>query len=1062
MANELIVKIGADISGLDAGVQNATRTVSGFGDTLKGAFLGSLGADLASRAFGAITESITGAIHALAEVDKIAGQTAAVIASTGGAAGITADQVGQLADALERKTGIEAESIAKGENLLLTFTNIKNAAGANNDIFNQATGIMADLATAMGGDASGAAIQLGKALNDPTAGVTALTRVGVTFTDAQKTQIKAMQDAGDLMGAQKVVLAELRKEFGGSAEAAGKTFAGALDRAKNAVDSISEAMVGPAVPVFTRALGKVADAAYAVSDAITQGDLIGLINRAFGPGSKALVVGLATVIGASLVPQMANVTRQAAVMAASYLRGTASMVAANAPLIAAIAAVSFAAYPFIKNWDTVAGLFSLTWTTITNAVNSAWQTIAGATRNALEIISANFRSAYSNVMAFFLGPLARGFKTLFDALPQQVKDAVGGLKFEMPKFEMAGAGAAFQSLKDAATPAFKYVSALAGTTVDNFKSTWGGLPGEIKAILSQFNGLVAGSASGAVKQLKTIGDASNRMGDQVKDAHEAAAKGVKAHGSATKDLKGEINDALPALFNFILKAGQIKKLLDTEITWKRIEKETADYVKQQNDLNKVADDAKKKIEDLDKVAKYWADTTDRTAEKQGILRDAINTLINSGVNPASPLVAGLRDQYDKLSIATDTAKAKTYDFNSEIGNMTSALTATAGLLSLMGSGDGPVGQFVGVMQSSLGAMQNFQSMTKGIESALGLAGQAGFIGAEGIGATSGEIGIFILFAAKFAEMVDGIAKALGGWPMVLDGVIAAFQAMGWGFAWIGENVLGATINALGQGWTGFVNLFKSGANLVINAVNAIIDAINTIQFDIPDWVPQIGGQKWGANIRKISTFAMEEFAQVQFDFTSGLGAGIQETLGRMGDRAAKISVEQGGGTKIADDSKVITDNLTAKLDQIDRNAAPGGRFEQPKIETAKFAEAYRGMIEGANALMQRGIDTGDLSLQKRAAAEYKKYHDLAMGITEEQPKKYSLMGLGAANTTKQIAEQQRMEASFTAPIQQRAMGWQSTPTVVEVNYYGNGKWTREDAQALGALIVNELKTSGVR
>jgi hypothetical protein len=81
----------------------------------------------------------------------------------------------------------------------------------------------------------GAAIQLGKALNDPTQGVSALSRVGVSFTDVQKDMIKKLQESGDMMGAQRIILGELEKQFGGTAEAVGKTLPGALDRLDNAI-----------------------------------------------------------------------------------------------------------------------------------------------------------------------------------------------------------------------------------------------------------------------------------------------------------------------------------------------------------------------------------------------------------------------------------------------------------------------------------------------------------------------------------------------------------------------------------------------------------------------------------------------------------------------------------------------------------------------------------------------------------------------------------------------------------------------------------------------------------
>ena len=97
--------------------------------------------------------------------------------------------------------------MASAENLLLTFTNVRNEAGKGNDIFNQTVRLGTDMSVALGVDAKAAAMQLGKALNDPINGVTRLTRAGVTFTEQQKKQIKALQESGDILGAQKVILA---------------------------------------------------------------------------------------------------------------------------------------------------------------------------------------------------------------------------------------------------------------------------------------------------------------------------------------------------------------------------------------------------------------------------------------------------------------------------------------------------------------------------------------------------------------------------------------------------------------------------------------------------------------------------------------------------------------------------------------------------------------------------------------------------------------------------------------------------------------------------------------
>lgn len=172
--------------------------------------------------------------ESLMRIEQINAQTVAAVKSTGGAANISAEQVGMLSSKIEHLTSVEAETVQEGANLLLTFTKVRNEVGAGNDIFNQATAIMTDMSVALGQDMKSSAIQLGKALNDPIRGITALRRVGVSFSTQQEKQIKNMVKQNDLMGAQKVVLAELNKEFGKSAEALGDTTAGKVKRFQQA------------------------------------------------------------------------------------------------------------------------------------------------------------------------------------------------------------------------------------------------------------------------------------------------------------------------------------------------------------------------------------------------------------------------------------------------------------------------------------------------------------------------------------------------------------------------------------------------------------------------------------------------------------------------------------------------------------------------------------------------------------------------------------------------------------------------------------------------------------
>jgi hypothetical protein len=205
-----------------------------------------LGAALAG-AFAGISRSLADA----AESQKVFTQTEAVLRSTGTTANGTAREIANMAASLQESTSFNDEAILSGANLLLTFKNIRNEAGEGNDIFDQTTQTMLDVARAMGTDVSTEAIRLGKALNDPVAGISALSRVGIQFTEQQKEQIKVLTDTGDLLGAQKIILAELQSQFGGSAAAYAQTFAGQLEGLNNELNDLSEEIGMIVMPAVT-------------------------------------------------------------------------------------------------------------------------------------------------------------------------------------------------------------------------------------------------------------------------------------------------------------------------------------------------------------------------------------------------------------------------------------------------------------------------------------------------------------------------------------------------------------------------------------------------------------------------------------------------------------------------------------------------------------------------------------------------------------------------------------------------------------------------------------------
>jgi hypothetical protein len=195
---------------------------------LKLAAVGIAAGTAAATAFGVLS------VKAFSESQDVMAQTTAVLKSTGHAAGVTSDMVTGLAKQMQGLTKFSDEEVQTGENLLLTFTRI------GRDIFPQATETMLNMSQALGQDVKSSAIQLGKALQDPILGVTALRRVGVNFSKDQVEVIKKLVESGNAAKAQKLILKELNTEFGNSARAAGQTFSGQLAILKNRLNDIQE------------------------------------------------------------------------------------------------------------------------------------------------------------------------------------------------------------------------------------------------------------------------------------------------------------------------------------------------------------------------------------------------------------------------------------------------------------------------------------------------------------------------------------------------------------------------------------------------------------------------------------------------------------------------------------------------------------------------------------------------------------------------------------------------------------------------------------------------------
>lgn len=385
---EAVLDLTADASKLDPGLSEGKDKVTGALDGLKGTFGSATGTMMGQLSASALRDIGQGIISvgkditgAALDAEQAQAQLNSVIESTGGAAGVTAEMANDYANALSQITMFDDEAILGGESMLLTFTNI------GQDVFPKATETILDMSQALGQDLNSSAMQLGKALNDPIQGVTALRRVGVQFTDDQEKMIKMMVESGDMAGAQKLILAELSKEFGGSAKAAGETMAGQLAILNTEFENVKEEAGTALMPVLKDMVGIVKEMMPYLRQAV----------QWFSSLPTPVKTGAVAVLGliAVLAPLLGAVS------------AVISIVTAVGPVLAGIGtALSGVAVPILA----VIAVLALLWL--------AWKTNFGGFRDVLNGFVSIAKSLWQALLAFLrgdttaaLGYLRQAFET---------------------------------------------------------------------------------------------------------------------------------------------------------------------------------------------------------------------------------------------------------------------------------------------------------------------------------------------------------------------------------------------------------------------------------------------------------------------------------------------------------------------------------------------------------------------------------------------------------------------------------------------------------------------------
>lgn len=462
----IIAQLDLDAKGFQSGMSGANKAVDTLSSRMQSVGKGMM------KAGGLMTAGLTlpiaafgvSSVSSFMEAESATADLEAVLKSTGGAAGTTLEELQAHAGALQAVTKHSDEAINGAQGMLLTFTNI------GKEVFPEATEMALNMADKFGMDASQASITLGKALNDPIAGVGALRRIGVMLTDEQEAQIKSFMEVGDIASAQAIIMGELEKEIGGVARAMGDTTAGKVAQLKNKFDDMKETVGAALLPILTRLMDAVTPLIEKFTNASPQVQkfimiFLGIV-AAIGP-VISIVGGLISGIGA-IIPV---VTAIAAVLSGPVLLVIGLVIGAIALLYLAwtnnffgiretattvweAIKLVFAAFQaalsgdWTKFGELLRQAWDLVWALIEKRIAGAWTFIKQAAQNIVNGVRAAFTIDWSNLGRNIIDGIINGLRNGISAVIDMARsvaaaaaDAIQGfLGIHSPSTLMFGFG----------------------------------------------------------------------------------------------------------------------------------------------------------------------------------------------------------------------------------------------------------------------------------------------------------------------------------------------------------------------------------------------------------------------------------------------------------------------------------------------------------------------------------------------------------------------------------------------------------------------------------------------
>lgn len=918
--------------------------------------------------------------------------------------------------------------------------------------------------------------------------------IGVSIPEAMKKAEKGSIDAGTAITA---LVNGMNTKFPGMMQKQSQTITGALSNLQDSADAALTRIGQKLIETFnlTRVVQQMSAAISNLTAAFTTGGLLGVLDKAFGPTTKAAIVGIAAALAGPMIASLAGV-------AGSFVAATV----AAAPFLALGAAVAFAAYPIIKNWEGIRGTITALWDT-----------------------AATYTSAYYNRAVRVVNDLVKMFQAGFGFIGSSIRAVLGDELTNKLLGGVSKAAGAFRGFAEVAATPLRAVASLGSAAASNFSETWRGAMTISQGFTNDLFRQAGGAARNFSRTLtadmlglaKSSAAATASAGAAAKKHHETAAQAARRHTAEAKRVEDQYMRNLKTY------------LAQEEVTYK-LGDALRKVAEDKQRLGRAFDEAGAKAEVyrsiLGQLEAAFGKTSLQVRNTKTAIAELESASRNGGAASAAAYKAiaegaaelekarakaqalGLEFKATDEAIKTteDTIRKlidlglkpgeKAYDEQiAKLGELRKAqekvpptVEQTIGVLQKMGQSVEAVGSGVdkliggfgvnlpSVLTETIGGFAQGAMSVIGLASALNQAQQA-MQDLDNQAKESGADGL--LATLKAIALVVGLAQAAyRGWTAYVEQNTAALQKskeaaldVADAQASIAANLASSNLEnrlAMEQQAAQFQSTTDMVNSLNTTMLSAVKDA--TIAF-------MSGSKTWASDLRESLRQAMFQ-SLLDKTIMDELGANLKEKWATIkgevmnGNKAAAMALAKGLADSADASIKPISEAVEMLLkafgmapSEITRLASQAkSTIDEMSRRNAEALSAYGGNIQQSlNRTLERTLNRGSETAQEanligRLLEEQRRvqtgYYQTAMATG----------GLVTGPVIARMGEGGRDEAVLPlndrvfSSIAQGIASAGASGTQVVINYNGNGKWTREDAQGLGRLLVSELRAMGVR